>query len=208
MGIRDRPSSCPLTASTPAFIKPRGSSTSRARATQRILLAARPFRFGHTRQTQALLFAASLDRPAMWPLFIVYGTQRVSVNLLEGFNFTGSAAGGKGGKGLGQSGGKKGSNQNYAVDVAFGLCQGPVNIATGAPLGVQIATDLHLDAGQRGLMVAVPLLSGALLRVVNGFLVDARFLKREIQEEALRKGLIPYIPERPQRLKDDEDDEE
>ena len=41
---------------------------------------------------------------------------------------------------------------------------------------------------------------------VNGFLVDARFLKREIQEEALRKGLIPYIPERPQPLK--EDDEE
>lgn len=31
---------------------------------------------------------------------------------------------------------------------------------------------------------------------VNGFLVDARILKREIQEEALRKGLIPYIPEK------------
>jgi len=29
---------------------------------------------------------------------------------------------------------------------------------------------------------------------INGFLVDARFLKREIQEEALRQGLIPYIP--------------
>ncbi len=40
---------------------------------------------------------------------------------------------------------------------------------------------------------------------VNGFLVDARFLKREIQEEALRKGLIPYIPERPQPLKDEDD---
>ena len=40
------------------------------------------------------------------------------------------------------------------------------------PLGVQIANDLHLDAGQKGLMVAVPLLSGALLRVVNGVLVD------------------------------------
>jgi hypothetical protein len=38
---------------------------------------------------------------------------------------------------------------------------------------------------------------------VNGFLVDARFLKREIQEEALRKGMIPYIPERP-RATDDE----
>ena len=40
------------------------------------------------------------------------------------------------------------------------------------PLGVQIQGALHLDAGQRGLMVAVPLLSGALLRVVNGVLVD------------------------------------
>ncbi|HMO14421.1 MAG TPA: DUF6398 domain-containing protein [Pirellulaceae bacterium] len=33
---------------------------------------------------------------------------------------------------------------------------------------------------------------------VNGFIVDARFLKREIQEEALQKGVIPYIPDRPQ----------
>lgn len=40
------------------------------------------------------------------------------------------------------------------------------------PLGVQIAADLHLDAAQRGLMVAVPLLAGAALRVVNGILVD------------------------------------
>ncbi len=29
---------------------------------------------------------------------------------------------------------------------------------------------------------------------MNGFLVDARILKREYQEEAFRKGLIPYIP--------------
>lgn len=42
---------------------------------------------------------------------------------------------------------------------------------------------------------------------VNGFLVDARFLKREFQEEALRKGLIPYIPDRPQPLTDDDDEE-
>ncbi len=40
------------------------------------------------------------------------------------------------------------------------------------PLGVQIAAELHLDPGQKGLMVAVPILSGALLRVVNGVLVD------------------------------------
>ncbi len=29
---------------------------------------------------------------------------------------------------------------------------------------------------------------------INGFVVDTRHLKREFQEEALRKGLIPYIP--------------
>jgi len=40
---------------------------------------------------------------------------------------------------------------------------------------------------------------------VNGFLVDARILKREIQEEALRQGLIPYIPERPQPKDEDEE---
>ena len=29
---------------------------------------------------------------------------------------------------------------------------------------------------------------------VNGFIVDARRLRREVQEEAYRKGLIPYVP--------------
>src|SRR6266704_4915680 len=36
------------------------------------------------------------------------------------------------------------------------------------PLGVQIASTLHLDAAQKGLMVAVPVLAGALLRIVSG----------------------------------------
>lgn len=40
------------------------------------------------------------------------------------------------------------------------------------PLGVQIASDLHLNAGQKGLMVATPVLAGALLRLVMGVLVD------------------------------------
>jgi MFS transporter, NNP family, nitrate/nitrite transporter len=39
-------------------------------------------------------------------------------------------------------------------------------------LGVQIAADLGLSPAQKGFMVAVPVLSGALLRVVNGVLVD------------------------------------
>jgi len=31
---------------------------------------------------------------------------------------------------------------------------------------------------------------------INGFVLDARLLKREHQEEAFRKGLIPYVPGR------------
>lgn len=40
------------------------------------------------------------------------------------------------------------------------------------PLGVQIAADLRLDAVEKGLMVATPVLAGALLRVGMGVLVD------------------------------------
>ncbi len=40
------------------------------------------------------------------------------------------------------------------------------------PLGVQISQSLHLDAAQKGFMVAVPVLAGALLRSVYGVLVD------------------------------------
>ena len=40
------------------------------------------------------------------------------------------------------------------------------------PLGVAISKSLHLDAAQKGLMVATPLLAGACLRLVFGVLVD------------------------------------
>jgi NNP family nitrate/nitrite transporter-like MFS transporter len=40
------------------------------------------------------------------------------------------------------------------------------------PLGVAISKSLHLDAAQKGFMVATPLLAGAVLRVVFGLLVD------------------------------------
>ncbi|HVV28765.1 MAG TPA: nitrate/nitrite transporter [Rhizomicrobium sp.] len=39
------------------------------------------------------------------------------------------------------------------------------------PLAVLMAPDLHLDAGQKGLMVAMPVLAGAGLRFLNGILV-------------------------------------
>jgi hypothetical protein len=63
------------------------------------------------------------------PVFIAYGTCRVSVNVIEYWGFAGSSGAGKGGKGLGRSAGKKGSNQHYQVNVAFGLCQGPASFA-------------------------------------------------------------------------------
>jgi len=40
------------------------------------------------------------------------------------------------------------------------------------PLALQISSDLNLDSAQKGLMVATPLLAGALLRIVMGVLVD------------------------------------
>ncbi len=46
------------------------------------------------------------------------------------------------------------------------------------PLGVAIAHDLNLNAGQKGLMVATPVLAGAVLRVVLGLLVDRYKPKR------------------------------
>jgi NNP family nitrate/nitrite transporter-like MFS transporter len=40
------------------------------------------------------------------------------------------------------------------------------------PLGVAISKSFHLDPAQKGLMVAVPTISGAILRLVAGVLVD------------------------------------
>lgn len=40
------------------------------------------------------------------------------------------------------------------------------------PLGVAIAKSFHLDPAEKGLMVAIPVLSGALLRLVAGVMVD------------------------------------
>ncbi|HEV2337095.1 MAG TPA: hypothetical protein VGS13_16430, partial [Stellaceae bacterium] len=69
------------------------------------------------------------------PVPLCYGTQRVSINLLEFWGQQGfSTSSNKGGKGLGSSGGKKGSGANFSVNVAFGVCQGPAAF-TGSALG-------------------------------------------------------------------------
>ncbi|HWG07053.1 MAG TPA: nitrate/nitrite transporter, partial [Beijerinckiaceae bacterium] len=53
------------------------------------------------------------------------------------------------------------------------------------PLAVSIGQDLHLDAGEKGLMVATPVLVGAVLRVVNGILVG--------QWNARRTGILMQL---------------
>lgn len=69
------------------------------------------------------------------PVPLCYGCQRVAINLLEFWGQEGfSTSSSKGGKGIGGASGKKGSGANYSADVAFGVCQGPVNY-TGAPNG-------------------------------------------------------------------------
>src|ERR1700686_5460473 len=59
------------------------------------------------------------------PVPICYGTHRVSINLIEFWGEEGFGSTSKGGKGLGNSGGKKGANANYLAVVVFELCQGP-----------------------------------------------------------------------------------
>lgn len=53
------------------------------------------------------------------------------------------------------------------------------------PLAIFIAQDLRLDPGQKGLMVATPVLAGAAMRFVNGILVG--------QWKARRTGLVMQL---------------
>jgi hypothetical protein len=78
-----------------------------------------------------------------------------------------------------------------AIDKAFGVAE-----STGQGKSKAIRTMLkirsfdpkwtlpsRIDENPRAWMVEI-----------NGFFLDARYLRREIQEEAFRKGLIPYLP--------------
>lgn len=60
------------------------------------------------------------------------------------------------------------------------------------PLAPEIAKTLHLTAAQKGLMVATPTLAGAILRVVNGLLVDRIGPKRSgaISQTIVIGGLL------------------
>ncbi len=78
-----------------------------------------------------------------------------------------------------------------AIDKAFGVAE-----STGQGKSKAIRTMLkirqfdpqwtlpsRMDENPRAWMIEI-----------NGLIIDARFLRREYQEEAVRKGLIPYIP--------------
>lgn len=77
---------------------------------------------------------------------IVYGTQRASVNLIDGFGFSSTGGSGKtGGKG-GTGKSSKKSGPKYSVNVCFALCQGPVTY-TGAPYGIGDQNRVWANAG-------------------------------------------------------------
>src|SRR6516165_448740 len=105
---------------------------------------------------------------------LIYGTVRQQVNLISLGNYMGPNGGGKKGKGRGalplggtntvqgkgggggkKGGGKKG-NQDFTVDVAFAMCQGPITpnsanlVFANAQVEAFSATGLHFYAGSDG----------------------------------------------------------
>jgi hypothetical protein len=78
-----------------------------------------------------------------------------------------------------------------AIDKAFGVAE-----STGQGKAKAIRTLLRIRQFDFRWMLRQQIEKSptAWMISVNGFVVDARRLKREVQEEAFRKGLIPYIP--------------
>src|SRR5215469_8379615 len=110
-------------------------------------------------------FVNAFDQPAVGslryntsqygqPLPICYGTQRISVNILEFWGYKGSS--GKGGKGGG--GGKNGSKKqaSYSVFVALAVSQGPVSL-TGSTHGSGGNNQIFANAGVQYGLAAVGL---------------------------------------------------
>jgi hypothetical protein len=82
-----------------------------------------------------------------------------------------------------------------AIDKAFGVAE-----STGQGKAKAVRTLLKIRQFDHRWMLRKRIEESpmAWMVEVNGFIVDARQLRREVQEEAYRKGLIPYVPgERP-----------
>src|SRR3954447_16744623 len=78
-----------------------------------------------------------------------------------------------------------------AIDRAFGVAE-----STGQGKSKAIRTMLKIRQFDRRWTLPSRMDETPTLWMIefNGFVLDARLLKREFQEEAFRKGLIPYIP--------------
>jgi hypothetical protein len=83
-----------------------------------------------------------------------------------------------------------------AVDDAFGVSHGTGQTKSKAIRDLLKIRQFDTEWTLPGRMERNPM---AWLISVNGLILDARRLRREIQEEAYRKGLIPYIRRSPPR---------
>jgi Domain of unknown function (DUF6398) len=83
-----------------------------------------------------------------------------------------------------------------AIDKAFGVAE---STGQGKSKAIRTLLKIRTSDPQWTLPSRMDENPMAWMIEFNGFIVDARILKREFQEEALRKGLIPYIPEREDR---------
>jgi hypothetical protein len=78
-----------------------------------------------------------------------------------------------------------------AIDEAFGVAGSTASAKAKAIRDLLDIRVFEFHWMRRQLIEECP---EAWLIEVNGFVVDARQLRREVQEEAFRKGLIPYLP--------------
>ena len=78
-----------------------------------------------------------------------------------------------------------------AIDRAFGVAE---STGQGKPKAIRDLLNIRQFDFRWMLRQHIEESPMAWLIQVNGFIVDARHLRREVQEEAYRKGLIPYIP--------------
>ncbi|SIO59686.1 hypothetical protein SAMN05444166_6141 [Singulisphaera sp. GP187] len=83
-----------------------------------------------------------------------------------------------------------------AIDKAFGVAE---STGQGKSKAIRSLFKIHNSEPQWTLPSQKKPTAMSWMIPINGFIVDARILKREFQEEALRKGLIPYIPEKEDR---------
>jgi hypothetical protein len=92
-----------------------------------------------------------------------------------------------------------------AIDKAFGVAE-----STGQGKSKTIRTMLKIRQFDFHWMLRKRIEESpmAWMIEINGFVLDARILKREIQEEVFRKGLIPYLPEKQPSVKENDDQDE